>query len=348
MNNLINSVKEIVQRITETETKRKKLADFVRELPPEMKIMKKVNPLPLDNVTIAGIDGGLVKKSLHGMDCMLVRAVGAGFRYSGGKVEKVEYFPSKNPAPRPEIYESPSEIEWNHFTAINRLIEEITTATNCIEKLKPDILLLDGMLLPHHLDKPAATSPLNTLYKKLIQEYKNLFEKAISSRVALAGVIEDSRNIIFCDHLSNEVLSQVNHGMVPELKKLLKKTRDSNLLHLVLERGERTTTFPSSNPLSSDFGIPPIRSFYLKTASYDRPLKIDFLPQTVDIDTLAGLLLSVSGQHSGYGLPVPLIEADNVAHLSEIDMENFYSSILSLTGNITSTMKLRREQRPFS
>lgn len=346
MEQLILSVKRIVEKIAASEKKRRKLAEFVRELPPSMKITKRIEPTPLKDIRIAGVDGGLVKKSLHGMDCMLVRAAAACFHYKEGKVEKVEYFPSRNPTPRPEIYEALSEAEWNQFSSLNRLKEEIDVALRCIDQLQPNMLLLDGLLLPHYLDKPASSSPLAPLYQQLLHSYKTLFSHAIKSKVALAGVVEDSRGTVFCDFLATELLSRVSHGMVPELKTLLKKTRDSNLLYLVLERGERTLPFPSGHPTITE-GMPRIQSFSLKTAQYDRPLKIEFLPQTVTINELAGVLLSISGHHSSYGLPAPLIEADNVAKLSELDIENLYSNILSLAGGLPSFLKLRREQRPF-
>ena len=80
-------------------------------------------------------------------------------------------------------------------------------------------------------------------------------------------------------------------------------------------------------------------------------LMVDFLCNNEDpigvADRLSSVLLSVSGHHSGYGLPAPLIEADNVAKLSDQEVENFYSHILSFAGNIPSVMKLRRDQRPF-
>ena len=347
MHELASLIRKIAQRIEETESKRVRLARFVNGLGPVMEIKRNISPSLLDDLKVAAVDGGLVKKSLHGMDCMLVRAAGVCFHYRKGKVSDVKYFPSRNPTPRPEIYESLSEVEWNQFAGLNRLQEEISTAIKCLEAFKPDVLLLDGMILPHYLDRPSRSSPLFPLYDSLMKAYRLLFEKSIKQKTALAGVIEDSRNIVFCDYLCSKVLSRVDHKAIPEIEKLLKKTRDSNLLYLILEKGERTLSFPLQNPQALNFDLPPVKTFYLKTARFDRPLKIDYLPQTILEDPLSSILLAISGQHSGYGLPVPLIEADNVAKLSEMEMESFYSSIISLAGRGASTMKLRREQRPF-
>lgn len=347
MQDLISTIQGIADKINDTEKKRLKLADFINQLPKEMNIKKTVNIRELKNIKIAAVDGGIVKKSLHGMDCMLVRAAATCFHYNDNKISKVEYYPSRNPTPRPEVYEALSEIDWNQFSSINRLKEEITTAIESIDQLKPNILLIDGLIMPHQMDRPSKTSLLYRPYMEIISLYKTLFDKAIKHNVVLAGIIEDSRNTIFCDHIKSEILSKIQHQTITDLKSLLTKTSDTNLLYLILEKGERSTSFHMNNPLSLDLNFPPMKTFYLKTAKYDRPLKIDYLPQLIDEDTLSSIILSISGHHQGYGIPTPLIEADNVAKLSEFDMENFYSNILSLTNKNPNIMMLRREQRPF-
>ena len=346
MHSFLSLVHSIAQRIAETESKRARLAAFVREIASETNLTTKVPPSPLEDIKIAAVDGGIVKKSLHGMDCMLVRAAAVCFQYKDGKVAKVQYFPSRNPTPRPEIYEALSELDWNHFSSLNRLREEVSTAVQCLDSLQPDILLMDGMILPHYLDKPSRSSPLYNSYESLLQLYNSLFKKVLQKKICLAGVIEDSRNTIFCEYLEKHVLSRITHSIVPEMTSLLRNTRDTNLLSLILKKGERSCSFQSA-PVVPEMTIPAVTTFYLKTASYDRPLKIDYLSDTQDIDTLSSILLAISGHHSSYGIPTPIIEADQVAKLSENEIEALYSNIISLTGRLSSTMKLRREQRPF-
>ena len=134
---------------------------------------------------------------------------------------------------------------------------------------------------------------------------------------------------------------------------ILDKTRDTNLLYWVLERGERSRIFsysknPSEHPVLKELPefADKIHSFYLKTAIHDRPIRVDILDISC-ADKLASILLAISGQHSGYGLPVPLIEADNVVKLSDNEIDFFYSQIMGYVGNLPGVMKLRREQRPF-
>ena len=219
--------------------------------------------------------------------------------------------------------------------------------------------MLDGMIVPHCSDKPSKTSEAHKLYNDVISQYKKLYDMALKNNIILAGIIEDSRSINFCNYVKEEILDNVKHSIKPQLIELLEKTRDTNLLYLILNKGERSKLFrftgnPNEHPILRDLKdyYSNIHSFYLKTAEWDRPLKIDLLipgEQNIDsyADNVASIILSISGQHKGYGIPAPIIEADNVAKLTDNEMENFYSHILSLAGNSPSIMKLRREQRPF-
>ena len=359
MENLIFSIKKIAERISKTEEKRAKLADFLAKLGPEIDLTRKVPETNISKMKIMGVDGGIAKKSLHGFDFMLVRAGGVCFQYENNKINIVEYFPSKFPTPEPNVFESLSEIDWNYISSIVRLKKEINTANASIKKLKPDIVMLDGLIVPHYLDRPSKSSFIYKNYEKLIQEYKDLYETIIKNNLMLVGIVEDSRSVTFCNFVKDEILSQIKHSVTSEIMDLLNRSRDTNLLYLVLKKGERSKIFrysknPSNHPVLKDMKEhrENIYCFYLKTAKWDRPLRIDTLiPANEEkekyIDKLASIILSVSGQHSGYGLPAPLIEADNIAKLSDTEIENFYSQVLSFAGNSPSIMKLRREQRPF-
>lgn len=350
MKQLIYKIREIAQRIASTENRRSELARFLRNMP-EAKLFSRMNPDPLDNMKIVGIDGGLAKKSLQGFDCMLVRSVGVCFHYEKGKVNGVEYFPSRIPTPKAEIAEALSDMDWAYSTSITRQESEVKTARQCMERFKPDVLLMHGPIIPHYSDRPSRSSSVYEHYQGLINECKELYKDAQQSDVILAGVVEDSRSIVFCKYIK-DILP--GYKAKPELAELLDKTRDTNLLFLVLNRGEKSRLFkyserPEEHPVLKDlegYGDM-VYSFYLKTARWDRPVRVDFLKGGVDEGRLASILLAISGQHSGYGLPAPLIEADNAARLSDSEIENFYSQILSLTGNIPGMMGMRREQRPF-
>ncbi|TAL46900.1 hypothetical protein EPN87_04080 [archaeon] len=316
------------------------LSDEVRE----NRLIIQALPSNLEGMKLAGIDGGLVKKSFHGLDLMLLRAVGVIFNYSNGL--NVDYYPESMPTPDPHTIIDPfSDIEFEINSNILRQIKEITTARETVEKYEPDIIFLNGSVIPHYtfVDK---SSLLYDNYKKMIEAYQKLFDTVKAKKTILAGVIEDSRGTRFC-----EVISKLELGMLPQTKLILQKTKDSNLLTYALQHGDRTMTFTYSSdanhPILREFPGETIMTFYLKTSEFDRPVRIDFLADKgLVADKIASVLLALS-THAGYGMPSIIVEADQRAKLSEHDLEMFYMDILNRVGNLSGMMEQRRNNRPF-
>lgn len=367
MNTFQERLDEIIDKISYLESRRIKMGKFLREINDSFKIgpneeiqdekiINPVSPQQFEVINVTGVDGGIVKHSYHGLDLMLMRAIGVNFEYSDGKLKKVKYYPSSNPTPKPKIIlDSFSEIELSSCYNFERQIIEISTAIETIKKLEPDMVLLDGSIIPHYIPRP--DNPiLKEYYDRLIKTYETLFELSRRKNIALAGVVEDSRGVKFCDIMIRRVLSQVGSDVTKELKLILQKTKDSNLLYYVLEKGERTCVFnysknPKIHPVLREFEKmnEHFYSFYLKTVDFDRPLRVDFLclKNVKDfVNKLSSVLMQTSG-HSGYGLPSVLIEADQRAKLSEKDIEMFYSDLISRIGNVSALFKMRREVRPF-
>ncbi|MEM5877897.1 MAG: DNA double-strand break repair nuclease NurA [Candidatus Aenigmatarchaeota archaeon] len=355
---------EILDKLADIEKGRIEIGKMFREInnsfnigPNEeiydKKIINKVETKkPSKNVV--GIDGGIVKASLHGIDMMLVRAVGVNFIYSDGNLVKTNYHPSSVPEPSSDvIINALSEIELEYCYNFVRQIKEIETAIESVKKFNPDIVLLDGSVIPHYITKPEKDF-VKEYYKRLVDLYKELFE--ISNNTVLAGVIEDSRGNKFCDILIRRVSGFLQDSINKKWLSILEKTRDTNLLHYILERGERTCVFnystnPANHPIIKEFSknSDKFMSFYLKTVDFDRPVRVDFIANddpTKIADDVSSFLISTSG-HSGYGVPAVLIEADKIAKLSHDDLENFYYDIINRLGNFSSLFKLRRNNRPF-
>ncbi len=357
MKELIPHIKRISEKIREAETNRRRLAEFLLKNDFHVELVRKLKPDVLDKTKIAGVDGGIVKKSLHGFDCMLVRAVGVCFEYENGRIKNVSYFPGRLPSPEAHVIEALSDLDWAYCSSIRRQAAEIKTATACMEKFRPDFLLLDGLVVPHYSDRPSRSLNSYAEYKNLTGLYKKLFGMAEDMNVVLAGIVEDSRSTAFCSIIKNEMLPKLEGKTTGNAADILDRTRDTNILFLLLKRGERSMVFnysknPDEHRILKDFPehSRKIQSFYLKTARWDRPIRVDFLsrenPES-EADRIGSVLLSVSGQHSGYGIPAPIIVADSIAKLSGSEMDSFYSQVIRFAGNIPSAMQLRRELRPF-
>ncbi|MEM7825558.1 MAG: DNA double-strand break repair nuclease NurA [Candidatus Aenigmatarchaeota archaeon] len=358
MEDFARITEELAKKIEKMELERMKLGELLRKISVSSEIEEKnffeVEKSKLENLKIAGIDGGIIKRSLHGIDLMLLRSVGVIFFYSRGKLEKVEYYPEALPTPIPKIvFEPLHEIEVELNSNYERQIVETSTASEVIENFKPNIIFLDGSIIPHYTERPAKDSILFSTYKKLIQSYLNLFSKAREKDCILAGVIEDSRGTRFCEIIKEK--TNFNHDLI-EFKPLLENSKDSNLLTYALKLNERTWVFnyssePEKHPILKEFGefSNSIFSFYLKTAEFDRPIRVDFLGEKDCVKTanfISSVLLALSG-HSSYGMPSVLIEADQRAKLTEKDLELFYYDLLAKVGNLATLFSLRREQRPF-
>jgi len=354
MEHLIPKIQEIAGKISRAEEKRRKLAGFLKKADSDFPVSCPVEKSPPDGMKIAGVDGGIVKRSVHGFDFVLARAVGVCFFYGKGKVAKVEYYPERIPSPELFALESLSDDEWIQSASIVRQKLEIRMAIETAEKFRPDLLILDGSIIPHYTDKPGKGSKAKEGYEEMILMYKKLFETCEKNGIMLAGVVEDSRGKRFCDIANENIISKMKDSDKREFGKTLENMRDTSLLYWMLAEGERTFIFPYSSateehPVIKDFGsfADKIFSFYLKTAKFDRPVRIDFLGEESMAGKIASLILSISSHHSGYGFPSVLIEADQAAKLEENDIEGVYDQILAYTGPLPGISKLRRDNRPF-
>jgi len=367
MKELIELTDLCAKRIADMEEKKKKIGDFLKEVNSstnltlgteifEEKVIIPIKKIELDGLKVGGIDGGLVKRSLHGIDIMLLRAVGVIFGYKDGKLTDTEYFPDAFPSPVPKVVFDPfSDVELEMNSNMERQMMEIGTAKEVVEKFKPDILFLNGSIVPHYSDRPAKNSVLNLSFEKMIESYIGLYSAIKHSDTILAGVVEDSRGTRFCEVVNQKILEGIQN--IESVKVLLETTRDSSLLSYVLGQGERSFVFkysanPENHPVLKEFGgqtANQVFSFYAKTAEFDRPVRVDFLADK-GINSIANkissVLLALAG-HCSYGIPSVIIEADQRAKLSEKDLDMFYIDLINKVGNLPGLFNLRREQRPF-
>jgi hypothetical protein len=364
MHELLDQLGGIADRIKGVEENREKLGLFLRDAKDSVElcgkgIMEKgvitaVKTDSLSGTKIAAIDGGLSRHEYHGMDIILTRAVAAIFDYKDGKLDKADYFPQAIVAPKITIVSDPySDEEFSVSSSLERQYGEIELAGTVAQKLLPDLLLLDGSVVPHGNDRPSTTSPAWSRYTDVLGVFKRLFDSAS----LLAGCIEDSRSRRFCEIIAEQVLGKIDSPRAAGLAKILAGTRDTNLLFHMLKRGERTAIFryakdADEHPILSDLGEygRRIYCFYLKTAEFDRPVRIDFYCKGGDVtetaDKIASLVLATT-PHGSYGFPAPLIEADFRAKLQERDADSLHDQLVDRVGITPSLMKLRREQRPF-
>jgi hypothetical protein len=353
MEDFLKAVESLVREIKVSEEKRKKLAEIIRNSKIsnneflEESLIKKVEKIE-NNFTVAGVDSGLLQKSLHGMDLILIKAVGVIFYFENNKLKNVEYY-SPSTFFEPIIFQDPfSEIELDIATNIFRQRKEVKTVEKILKEFKPDFVFMDGSILPHYIPNIDKDSLLYPYYKDVIEAYKSLFLATKNSNSILAGVIEDSRASRFCSLISESL------KLDRELFSILEKSKDTNLLEYILKKGERTTSFYYTSPLSlvssqfsNEFNLREFASFYIKLSDFDSPLRIDFLNDKKDAASRIASILSSLLISEEYSMPSILIEADIRARLSERQLELFYQELAGKLGFLSSIRQKRRERRLF-
>jgi hypothetical protein len=334
------AIRRIAKKIFDTEQRRKAIAHKI-----DKKGFHKVLRKPIEG-RIAGVDGGVVSKNLHGMDLMIVRAVSAVFDFKDDKLSGVQYHPNAFPEPRVHYYaknlENPDFGVWK---SLKRLTEELSTAISTLETFSPDFILMDGSIAPQQGDKPNKESMIYQEYLDVI----SLFER-LHNHTNVIGVVEDSQGAGFIRKLiPSEVIS-------PDDKHILEQSVDTNFLDHVLDIGERTFVFnysdnPSEHPVLRDLKSGnKIRCFYVKITKFDRPLRVEFISKGNDeeyADIIASKIFALSFHHQEYAFPSVLTEADLQAHLTVKEMEDLYYSLCSQIGEVSSLQPRRRDIRPF-
>ena len=362
-----HTLANIAERIREQQWRRQKVAEALSGLKGvgvvveglvEPHLINDVDMDPLENLAVAGVDGGLFEQQLHGMDLILVRSISAIFHYRNALLEKAEYIPSELPPLKLiDIAEPIDAREFEFLTGMERQLAELEVAMEVVRRGGVELLLLDGSAVPQYVDRFPHRPLLLEKYQKLIEAYIDLYQACANSDVFLAGVVKDSRGGRFVDVLRHGVLPVVGDiGLEQRDLTILEHSRDTSLLDHMLKVGERTPAFTYAEKPASyvlrDLGVWAARvyAFYIKTVPFDRPLRIEFIDfddrPSESSNQIASFIYALSSHHDAFGLPSVLIEADVCARLSEEDMCIVRDSISARLGPATF-LELRRNMRPF-
>jgi hypothetical protein len=302
-----------------------KKARAARDADPSL-IVRVAAPSPSSGLSVCAVDGGLLAGRMHGADIVVARAVAAHFVYDGPALRSHAHFPSKSPRPEIEIQNSLEEHEALAFRSLVRLRHELSCAIAAGEKLRPQVLLMDGSLLPLPGDRPQEASALRPLYDEVLSLYGRLYSACSASGCLLCGVVKDSRS---------KKLS----------KALGAACSDTVLCSYLLEEGERTRELDyfEGKPPNADVAAlgARIRVFYLRPSRNDLPLRVEVLDSRVE--EAASAVCALSAISDSFAYPAVLIEADMCAALMPAELESVESSLAAQSG----LRPLRRNSRPF-
>ncbi len=344
----MRGIDDLVDQIQQREEEKRAAADRIRTEAGstlfqnggtvEDSLLQDVNAAALDDLTVAGVDGGCARQAFHGIDVIMVRALAALFTYTDGTLDDATYHPDPSPTPRVEhVTRNLPRTAMDRLTTLHRLREEVEAAAAAAADA--DVVLLDGALLPQAQDRPGE-GDLQDRYEAVLDHYRDLY----GHDGLLVGVVEDTRNARICDVLQQNGFADA----------VLAETRDSALLDYVMEAGERTLLLPyadGDHPVAQDLDVADdVYTCYLKTTPKDRPIRLDIHAPgdpSATADRAAGIVHALAGGSTSYGIPAPLIEADQRAKLEQHEVELVTKRIESRLAHLSGTQSLRRDRRPF-
>ncbi len=377
-NPLEHKLGEIAEKIRDQGRKRRLIAKVLRNVKNDLRLplderglgivesdlVYRVEDCVLDDIVVAGIDGGVLNKPLHGLDLILVRALAAIFSYEDGKLSDVDYHPSEMPTPDlVNVHEPLDSREIDILVGLKRQISEIDRARETAQKKDVDVIMLDGSVVPQYTNNVRGEMT-RELYKKLIYSYRDLYQLCEKKEILLLGAVKDSRSARLAKLFQKKIFPKLVEEMdlsVDELDSIdrnsdiLLISRDTDFLDYLLDAKERSFTFKyseSSAPLLNDLGEwkESIYAFYVKPVPYDCPVRVEFVSDQKSVlesaEKSAALVSTLSANHDACALPSVLIEADARAALAEEEISILRDSIVDRLEPST-LVELRRERRPF-
>ncbi len=329
--------------------------------------VKQVEPVSLDGLKIAGVDGGLARRRFRSMDLLLTRGVAVIFRFGPEEGPEVEFYP--DPFPEPEaklLHTALSGPDVDQLASLERLAAELRVTLSVLREFHTDLILVDGSLFYHPRDRPPSTSAAWELFQEITALYRQLYHTAQKKRTILVGVVKDSRSTrvvnILGDILPHVLRDPAAFEMMQgvDYRWLLRVSRDCDILDTFLEEGERTFAFRYSTEIVQNSNSPDdllrwassIWVTYVKTAREDEPLRIEVLaeddPQSIQVlDKALSAVLPLSSHHPEYGIPAPILEADARARITNNETQLIVNRLMALSGLTYVSLEKRRSRNPF-
>ncbi|MEM2251135.1 MAG: DNA double-strand break repair nuclease NurA [Candidatus Hadarchaeales archaeon] len=344
---LEDSIMKLVEEIRFYEIRRMKLIKKILEKNVFSKLKMRIQKLTMDEISVCGVDGGMLQLQLNGLDVVAIRAVAVVFHYLTGRLASVEYFPS-GPAPIHFflVKEPLDKVKTDSLAGMRRQILEVSRAREVIGKGAAQLVLLDGSILPQYVERFQDCREYAEQYDELITSYRRLFEEAESKGVLLAGLVKDSRGKRFCQMLAE--LAELDG----EDKDFLLSYRDIVILDEILSEKERTIAFPYTEEFPpqtlgglEDFGRK-VNVFYARMSQFDVPFRVEFLATRNSeevADELSSILEFLFSFGFGFSIPPVLVEADFRARLRE-EAEWIQERVFDVIGPRFLT---RRDRRPL-
>ncbi len=374
---LTQQLEDIAKVIRKAGLERKKLADcltkanglfndlslhYKDKICEEEFVYQEVIQSDLNGLTVCGVDGGLIVKSLLGADVLLTRAIAVVITYGRKGIFKATYFPSKLPELKFMLStEAMRGGEFDTLAGIMRTHQELETAYRLLsaEDKHVDIIIMDGAL--RSVINSYQRSSGNQEVQKHAAALQNTLQKFLNladeQDTLIAWCIKDSKTSEFLTFLGRTLPSLASNisGLLDiDYRKILKTSRDIEIFYFLLPLGYRSFVMQlgeEGRPLDPTLDTS-IYTFFLRCAPYDAPLRIELAyPQSKKhvpniANKIASVILPLSQFHAGYSVPAPIVEADGRARIRNEEFSTIIG-ILQRRSLQPGIWMQRRERSPF-
>ncbi len=302
-----------------------------------------------DGLTVAAVDGGMSCRQFMGFDLLFLRPAGVVFRYGKDSVAAERFGDPVNDL-EITLVAAESEIRSSAICSVRRYICERRMALRVAAESNPDFLLLDGAISLPPIDVKSCVPEALWLELECLQG--DLCDVVTDAGIRMAGIIKDSRSKQFVHSLLTMMPALCKRSDMQFLfggayRDLLRGINDMSLLRMLIKWGEATAP---QRVIEKDKPETRLWRTYLKTAILDAPICVEFLASNSvenDLMKLATTILSISGKTDFFSLPLPILEADALARLTDSEIDPIASEIVSQALGVSHPTMLKRSRTPF-
>ena len=355
-----------------------KFIDFPRFYIKERSLIKKVSSANIRGLNVVSVDGSSVTKKFMNVDFSFLKAIAVKYYFQKNHAAKIEHYPDLSGFNNYFVqanFINRDEIAVETKNSIDMNFMEINLLNNLIRKSSDiDMIIIDGSIVIMPINLLFSKDPeISKKYDNLLKEYHKLYSNCKENGILLIGSIKDTRTSALSHLLRNSIqLLKPSHSKLSDFikidyRKVIEFFSDIDLFNRVLKNSERTCIFNCKREIDKirDTGIKkeipyyfPLSfyAFYLKTARYDTPCRIEFFMDekhafknaTDRADLISSILLPISSLNERYGLPIPQIEAHRRAVFKSKEVDLLLNNLTrTLNSHGISLLEKRRDRRPF-
>ena len=344
----------------------------------ERLLKKEVTASNIRGLNVVSVDGSSVVKKFMNVDFSFLKAIAVKYYFYKNQSSKIDYFPDIAGFNNYNVQGDFLNREENAVEtkiSMDMTFMEINLLNKLIEKRSDiDLIIIDGsvVIMPINLIF-AKDSEISKKYDILLKEYKKLYSNCKERGIILIGSIKDTRTSALTNLIRSSIqMLKPNTTKLTDFIKInyrliIDYFSDLDLFNRVLNKSERSCIFNCKKDIEKirDTGIKKeipyyfpqsFYAFYLKTASYDTPCRIEFFMNerhslkeaSEKADLISSILLPISSLNEFYGLPIPQIEAHRRAVFKPHEINLLFNSLSrTLNSYGVSLLEKRRTRRPF-